>query len=162
MTVGAIWAQAANGVIGRDGTIPWSLPEDQRLFRRTTMGAAVVMGRRTWESLPDAVRPLPGRANIVVTGQPAWSAPGATAAGSLERALALAGRPVWVIGGAALYAEVLGVADVLVVTELADDVAGDTYAPALGPEWVGESPEGWQESASGLRYRVTTYRRGIV
>jgi dihydrofolate reductase len=122
------------------------------------MGASVVMGRRTWESLPASVRPLPGRANVVVTGRRDWTAPGATPASSLEQALAVAGRPVWVIGGAALYAEVLAVADVLVVTELAVEVDGDTYAPVLGPEWVGTA-DPWQESAAGLRYRVTTFRR---
>lgn len=157
--VGAIWAQAANGVIGRDGDIPWSLPEDQKLFRSATLGATVVMGRRTWESLPDAVRPLPGRRNVVVTTRAGWSAPGADVAGSLAEALAAADGPVWVIGGAALYAAVLPVADVLVVTELAETVEGDTHAPSLGAEWVGECPDGWQESRGGLRYRTTTYRR---
>ena len=161
MTVGAIWAQAANGVIGRGGGLPWHLPEDLRLFRETTLGATVVMGRRTWDSLPPAVRPLPGRRNVVLTGRPGWTAPGAVAAGSLEAALAGADGDVWVIGGASVYAAALPLADRLVVTELADPFEGDVRAPAIPPGWgvAGGEPPPWLESSAGLRYRVLRYAR---
>ena len=85
-------AIARGGVIGSDGTVPWHLPEDMAFFRDLTTGHPVVMGRRTWDSLPDRFRPLPGRRNIVVTRNPAWKDEGAERAGSLEEALRLAGR----------------------------------------------------------------------
>ena len=88
-SLGLIWAQARGGVIGAGGTMPWHLPEDLAHFRAATMGAPVIMGRRTWESFPDRFRPLPGRRNIVVTRDPEWADAGAEAAGSLDEALAL-------------------------------------------------------------------------
>ena len=91
MTVGMVWAQARGGVIGADGGLPWHLPEDLALFRRLTTGSTVVMGRRTWESLPERFRPLPGRANVVLTSDPAWSADGAQRAGSVGDVLAAHG-----------------------------------------------------------------------
>ena len=118
MTVGLVWAQAANGVIGVDGGLPWQLPEDLARFKELTLGSTVVMGRATWESLPPAVRPLPGRRNVVLTRQPGWQAPGAVVARSLAEALDQPGD-VWVIGGASVYREALPLADVVVVTELA-------------------------------------------
>jgi dihydrofolate reductase len=163
--VGAIWAQAANGVIGRDGRLPWSLPEDLRLFKATTLGTTVVMGRRTWESLPPANRPLPGRRNVVLTTRPGWTVPGAAVAGSLADALAGAegDAAVWAIGGAAVYAAVLPVADELVVTELADAFEGDTHAPAIEAGWRPDDPDpAWLESRTGLRYRVRRYSRIVV
>ena len=165
MSVGAIWAQAANGVIGRDGRLPWHLPEDLRLFRETTLGTTVVMGRRTWESLPAAVRPLPGRRNVVLTTRAGWEAPGAAVAGSLPAALAGADGDVWVIGGASVYAAVLPLADRLVVTQLADAFDGDTTAPEIPAGWVLDGGTaagpgaGWAESSTGLRYRVLRYTR---
>jgi dihydrofolate reductase len=160
VTVGAIWAQAANGVIGRGGALPWSLPEDLRLFRETTRGTTVVMGRRTWESLPAANRPLPGRVNVVLTGRPGWAAPGATPARSPAEALAAAEGDVWAIGGAAVYAALLPMADRLVVTELAEAFDGDVHAPPVGAEWVADDPApDWLESRTGLRYRTKRYRR---
>jgi len=105
-----IAAVARNRAIGRDNDLLWRLPEDARHFRRTTQGHPVVMGRRTWDSLPERFRPLPGRLNVVVTRQPAWQAEGAVAAHSLEDALDLirAVQPLaqtcFVIGGAQLYA----------------------------------------------------------
>ena len=160
MTVGAIWAQAGNRVIGRDGRLPWSLPEDLQLFKETTLGTTVVMGRRTWDSLPPAVRPLPGRVNVVLTGQAGWTAPGALVARSPDAALAAAGGDVWVIGGASVYEVLLPVTDRLVVTELADAFEGDTYAPEVGGEWVPDDPDpAWLTSRTGLRYRTLRYAR---
>lgn len=89
-----IWAQARDGAIGRDGVMPWHLPEDLAHFRSVTTGAPVVMGRRTWESLPERFRPLPARRNIVVTRDPVYDAPGASVVFSLEDALAMLGDPL--------------------------------------------------------------------
>jgi dihydrofolate reductase len=126
-------AVARGGVIGRDGGIPWRLPEDLARFRELTMGHPVVMGRRTWDSLPDRFRPLPGRANIVVTRNTDWSAHGADRAGSVEDALVLHEEEpeVFVIGGGEIYAAALPFADELVLTEIDSDAAGDTRFP----EW---------------------------
>ena len=162
MTLSLIWAQAANGVIGDHGTLPWHLPEDLSRFRDLTMGSTVVMGRATWESLPDKVRPLPGRRNVVLSRQPGWRAAGATAAGSLEEALEGGSDPIWVIGGASVYRSALPLADQIEVTEVDASFAGDAYAPAIGPEWretAHEPDGGWQQSRSGLRYRTVSYAR---
>lgn len=162
MTLGLVWAQAANGVIGDHGTLPWRLPEDLARFRELTLGSTVVMGRATWDSLPDAVRPLPGRRNVVLTRQPTWAAPGAAVARSLPVALDAAVGDVWVIGGASVYEAAIAGADRLEVTELADAFDGDVLAPRIGPEWrrTGVGPEtGWRRSRTGLRYRTAGYVR---
>ncbi|WP_067653264.1 dihydrofolate reductase [Nocardia harenae] len=158
-TVGLIWAQTPAGVIGRDNGIPWRVPEDVAHFRATTADHPVVMGRRTWDSLPARFRPLPGRRNIVVTRQPGWCAAGAESATSVPAALALAGTgTVWVIGGAEIYREALAAATDLAVTEVELAVEGDSFAPALGPEWAADDPA-WQASSTGIRYRIRRYRR---
>jgi dihydrofolate reductase len=164
VSVRLIWAQARNGVIGADGRLPWRLPEDMALFRELTMGGTVVMGRRTWESLPERFRPLPGRTNVVLTSDPDWAADGATRAGSVEEVLA-DHDSLWVIGGGTVYGEFLPHADQLVVTEVDLDVDGDTWAPAVGPEWTptGRTPDdGWATSATGLGYAVSEYARVAV
>ncbi|MGZ4632197.1 MAG: dihydrofolate reductase [Actinomycetes bacterium] len=164
MTVGLIWAQAANGVIGADGALPWHLPEDLARFRELTTGSTVLMGRQTWESLPDRARPLPGRRNVVLTRQRGWSAEGAVVAHSLAEALrdALAdpAADVWVIGGGSVYRAALAHADRVEVTELRDSFEGDVHAPRLGSEWRvrRRDPEsGWLLSRSGLHYRTVSY-----
>lgn len=153
-----IWAQAADRVIGRDGSIPWHLPEDMARFRALTSGAAVIMGRRTWESLPPRFRPLPGRRNVVLTSDASFA--DTEHAGSLAEALARIEGEAWIIGGASLYAEALSVADRLEVTEIDLLVDGDVHAPEIGDGWVetGTTPE-WSPSANGLRYRFRTYGR---
>ena len=165
MTVGLIWAQARGRVIGADGGLPWHLPEDLQLFRRITMGATVVMGRRTWESLPERFRPLPGRTNVVLTSDATWAADGARRASSVAEALA-DGGPLWVIGGGAVYAAFLPHADRLVVTDVDLDVVGDTWAPRLDDGWTrtARTPaEGWSVSAaSDLRYAVSEYARSAA
>ncbi len=100
--ISLIAAVARNRALGKDGQLLWHLPEDMRYFRETTRGKPVIMGRKTWESLPDAFRPLPGRRNIVISRNPAYEAPGATLAGSLEEAVRLTqdDAEVFVIGGA--------------------------------------------------------------
>lgn len=129
-------AAAENGVIGRENGLPWHLPEDLRYFREVTMGKPIVMGRKTFESIG---RPLPGRTNIVITRNRAYSAGGIRLAASLDEALALArevaradGAPeVVVIGGAEVYREALPRADRLYLTEVHAEVAGDTRLPAI-------------------------------
>ncbi|SDJ39278.1 dihydrofolate reductase [Streptomyces indicus] len=165
--VGLIWAQSLDGVIGADNTIPWRLPEDLAHFKATTLGHPVVMGRRTWDSLPARFKPLPGRRNIVVTRDPHWAAEGADRAGSVAEALELAAKPygdsepesVWVMGGGEIYRACLERASMLSVTEVDVAVAGDTYAPALDATWQVAEDHGWQVAASGLRYRIRTYTR---
>ncbi len=161
--LGMIWAQARRRVIGRDGDIPWHLPEDLAHFRRTTRGQAVIMGRTSWDALPDAYRPLPGRRNIVLSRRRGFEAPGAEVVSSLDEALALVGEAdAWICGGAQVYAEAMPLADVLVVTDIGLEVDGDAFAPEIGPEWVASSvdpADGWLEGGGGLRYRITTYTR---
>ena len=163
--VALIWAQARDRVIGAAGGLPWHLPEDLELFRSMTTGSTVVMGRRTWESLPERFRPLPGRTNVVLTSDPHWSADGARRAGSVAEVLD-DGGPLWVIGGGAVYAAFLPHADRLVVTDVDVAVDGDTWAPVIGRGWrlVARMPqEGWDfSSSSGLRYAVAEYARGTV
>ncbi|HEU5033792.1 MAG TPA: dihydrofolate reductase [Mycobacteriales bacterium] len=165
MTVSLIWAQSANGVIGHDGALPWRLPEDQQLFKQLTMGATVLMGRATWDSLPASVRPLPGRRNVVLTRAPSWSASGAEVAHSLEEALSAAAGEVWVIGGATVYAAALPLADRIVRTDIDALYDGDAHAPRLADDWqvVDRDPaSGWHHSTTGLRYAVTTLaRKGV-
>jgi dihydrofolate reductase len=160
-SVALIWAQAHGGVIGRDGTMPWHLPEDLAHFRALTGSDTVVMGRKTWDSLPARFRPLPGRTNVVVTRQAEWSAPGAIAAHSLEHALtASPTETTWVIGGAELYRLALADADRLEVTEIDSAVDGDTVAPVIGAEWIPTTPDPeWLTSTTGLGYRFRTYLR---
>jgi dihydrofolate reductase len=164
VTISLIWAEAADRVIGRDGAIPWQLPEEQQMFKRLTLGATVVMGRGTWESLPASVRPLPGRRNIVLTRSTSYDAPGAEVMHSLGDALAAADGDVWVIGGAGVYDEALAHADRIVRTRVHLDVDGDARAPAIGPEWTmtdRDPADGLHTSASGVTYCVATFRRVV-
>lgn len=130
-TLALIAAVARNGVIGHDNRLLWHLPEDLKHFRRVTLGCPVIMGRKTWDSLPERFRPLPGRTNIVVTRNRAWQATGATVADSMSGALALAGDVprICVIGGAQMYAAALPLANELVLTEIDRDFTGDVSFP---------------------------------
>jgi dihydrofolate reductase len=162
MTVALIWAQSANGVIGKDGGIPWHLPEDMKHFRALTIGSTVLMGRTTWESLPATFRPLPERRNLVLSRQPDWSAPGATRVDSVEHAIRETDGDLWVIGGGQVYDAALRYAERLVVTELEASYDGDTFAPVIDPHWRVTSREpatGWSQSTTGTRYVVATYER---
>ena len=164
MKIGLIWAQTLDGVIGADNAIPWRLPEDMAHFKVTTLGHPVVMGRRTWDSLPPRFRPLPGRHNIVLTRDPQWTADGAKRAGSIANALELAAAlahpaAAWVIGGGEIYRAALEHATMLSVTEIDAKVAGDTYAPTPDSNWDIVEDNGWQSSTSGLRYRIRKYLR---
>ena len=162
MKVGLIWAQSRGGVIGAEGGLPWHLPEDLAHFRSVTRGGAVIMGRRTWDALPDRFRPLPGRRNIVITRQRDWAAPGASVMHTFNDALALAAGPVWVIGGAEIFRLALPHADTVELTEIDEQFPGDTLAPALTPDWslVDTNPtSGWLRSRAGLSYRFARYQR---
>ncbi|MGI9217464.1 MAG: dihydrofolate reductase [Hydrogenophaga sp.] len=155
-----IYARAANGVIGQDNQLPWHLPEDLAHFKRTTLGCPVLMGRKTWDSLPPKFRPLPGRLNIVITRDTGFVAQGAAIAHSLEaaRELCPTGSDAWVIGGAQIYAQALPLAHTVVVTEIACDFEGDAFAPTLGPEWREVAREE-HVAASGLPFAFVTYTR---
>jgi dihydrofolate reductase len=155
-----IYARAANGVIGKDNALPWHLPEDLAHFKRTTLGSPVIMGRKTWDSLPPRFRPLPGRRNIVLTRDNAWQAEGAHRAGSVAEALAACGDApeAWVIGGAEVYRQALPHAQRAVVTEIARDFDGDAFAPTLGPEWTETAREA-HTAANGLPLAFVTYER---
>lgn len=157
--IGLIWAQTTAGVIGRDNAIPWHIPEDMAHFRKVTGGHPVVMGRRTWDSLPARFRPLPGRRNIVVTRQPDWSAEGAERTDSVDKALRTGGPdPVWVMGGGETYCAAMEYATELMVTEVDAEIDGDAFAPPIGPEWVAHDGP-WEQSRTGLRYRIRHYTR---
>jgi dihydrofolate reductase len=152
---GLIWAEAQGGVIGAEGGMPWHLPEDLAHFKEVTVGSAVVMGRKTWESLPERFRPLPGRENVVVTRRADWQSPGALRVASLAEALD--GRDkVWIIGGAEIFAQTIADANRLEVTEIDLYVPGDAYAPSReGWNLVDEGE--WQQAQSGIRYRFLGY-----
>lgn len=160
--VALIFARARNGVIGKDGQMPWHLPEDLAHFKRQTLGAPVLMGRKTWDALPPRFRPLPGRRNIVITRQAGWHADGAVPAASLPDALALcAGAPqVWVIGGGEIYAQALPLAHRVVVTEIDRDFEGDTFAPVLdAARWRETQRSAHPAASDGLPFAFVTYER---
>ena len=155
-----IYARAANGVIGNHNTLPWHLPEDLAHFKRTTLGCPVIMGRKTWDSLPPKFRPLPGRRNIVITRQEKWNENGAYPAQNMQEALQLCEQSsdVWVIGGAQLYALAEPLASTAVVTEIDKDFEGNAFAPTLGPAWK-ETARERHIAASGLPFNFVTYTR---
>ena len=158
MPINLIFARARNGVIGKDNQLPWHLPEDLAHFKRTTLGQPVIMGRKTWDSLPPKFRPLPGRVNLVVTRQTDWQASGATVAHSLAQAQSMCdpAQEVWVIGGAEIYAQALPYARKAVITEIDITVdGGDAFAPQFGPQWQVTAREE-HVSAQGLPYRFIT------
>jgi dihydrofolate reductase len=161
VTVSLVAAVARGGVIGRDGTLPWHIPEDLAFFRNLTMGHPVVMGRVTWDALPERFRPLPGRRNIVVTRNPAWRAEGAERAASLDEALGLldGSAEVFVIGGSEIFAAALPRADALVLTELELDVAGDVFFPQWDRETFREVSRVGLVSADGTALAFVTYAR---
>jgi dihydrofolate reductase len=128
-------ARSLNGVIGRDGSLPWHIPDDLKRFKALTMGSVMVMGRKTFESLP---RLLPGRRHIVLSRDPGWSAEGAEVAHSLDEALRLSkGERISVIGGAHIFDQFLPIADRIELTEVLDDVEGDTLMrdPRVSGSW---------------------------
>ncbi|WFR68705.1 dihydrofolate reductase [Curtobacterium flaccumfaciens] len=154
-----VWARSTDGVIGADGGMPWHVPEDLAHFRHVTGDATVVMGRRTWESLPERFRPLPGRRNVVLTRDVSWSAEGAEAVHDLATALDT-DEPVWIIGGGQVYAAALPFADRVSETVIDVGVPGDTVAPTLDDAWTLVDEGEWQASRNGgVRFRFLEWRR---
>lgn len=166
-SVRMVWAQARGGVIGDGHGMPWYVPADLAYFKQATSGLPVVMGRATWDSLPERFRPLPGRRNIVCTRDAGWSADGAERAGSVDEALALAGADVAVIGGGQIYAAALDSADECLITEIDADAPGHVRAPELGVEWERVEVGVWvtdpRSRVDGyddeVRHRHTVWRR---
>ncbi len=148
-------------VIGIDNRLPWHLPEDMKFFREITRGKPVIMGRKTWESLPDAFRPLPGRLNIVVSRNAAYQATGGSVVGSLPEALGAASDAeiAFVIGGAELFSQALPLADRLILTEIDQDYPGDAFFPAFSPDEWAEARREPRLSATGLPFAFVTYER---
>lgn len=144
--------------IGIDNTLPWHLPEDLAHFKRTTSGHAIIMGRKTFDSIG---RPLPNRRNIVVTRNRAWSHPGVDVVSSLQEAAALtAGEDAFIIGGAQIYAEALPLAAKLIVTEIGKRFDCDAFFPAIDPHIWQETTREQHAAASGeFDYAFVTYER---
>lgn len=160
MNINMIFARSANGVIGNNNAMPWHLPEDLAHFKKLTLGSPVIMGRKTWDSLPTKFRPLPGRTNVVITRQTGWQAEGAQTAGSLIDALALCqlASDVWIIGGAQIYAQAEPLASRIEVTHIDKIYQGDAFAPTLGSQWQ-ESQKVAHVSSTGLNFSFITYTR---
>jgi dihydrofolate reductase len=152
-------ARARNGVIGRDGKLPWHLPADLKRFKALTMGSVMVMGRKTFESLPGL---LPGRRHVVLTRDPEWRAEGAEVARDVDEALRLvAGQPVSVIGGAAIFELFMPLADRIELTEVLDNVTGDTTIddPRQRGAWRETFSENHPPESGRPAYRFVTLER---
>ena len=151
-----IAAVARNRVIGKDNQLLWHIPEDMAHFKALTAGHTVIMGRKTWESLPERFRPLPGRRNIVITRQAGYAAPGAERADSLEMALELASTAAvaFVIGGEQIYRQAMAIADRLEITEVDQEPEGDAWFPEI-------AAFDWEISGKSERpgFAFVTYRR---
>lgn len=156
-----IAAVARNGVIGKDNALPWHLPEDLKHFKQLTTGQTVIMGRKTWESLPERFRPLPGRMNVVVTRDSAYAAQGASVVHSLDEAakVGAGGTVQFVIGGSELYAYALPLAQRLELTEIDADIEGDASFPVHDRSLWREANRETGVSADGLRFAFVTYER---
>jgi dihydrofolate reductase len=156
-----IAAVARNGVIGRDNGLAFRDSADLQRFRQLTLGCPVLMGRRTWDSLPPRFRPLPGRRNVVLSRDPAFRAAGAEVAAGLDEALALVheARRVFVAGGAQLYAQALPHADTLLLTEVDADLEGDARFPAWDRAQFEPVSRSGGVSTEGIPYEFVTYRR---
>jgi dihydrofolate reductase len=154
-----IYARASNGIIGRDGSLPWHLPSDLKHFKALTMGKPMIMGRKTFASFPS---PLPQRRHIVLTRDKAWAAQGAEVAHGVEEALALAGEgEIAIIGGAEIYALFMPLADKVELTEVHLDAKGDTSVPPLGPEWHEIAREDFAAQGEKPAYAFVTLARAV-
>lgn len=167
--IGMIWAEDSRRALGTGVGMLWHVPDDFRFFKAQTLGHPVIMGRHSWEALGKA---LPGRRNIVVTSRRDYEAEGADVVHSLEDAVRLAresegGELVWITGGAQVYEEAMGIADLLVVSELDLDASSDAdqvvYAPAIeAREWdrnTEESDHDWRPVSGDARWRVHVWQR---
>jgi dihydrofolate reductase len=155
-----IVARAANGTIGKDGSLPWHIPADLRRFKRLTMGKPMIMGRKTFDSLPGL---LPGRRHIVLTRQQGWTAPGAEVANTAEEALAMAGADdIAVIGGAEIFDVFLPLATRLEITEIVEHTDGDVFMAAPGPEWREVFREAHPAKDGDPAYAFVTLEKGAA
>lgn len=155
-----IYARAANGVIGHEGNLPWRLPADLKRFKALTMGAPMIMGRKTFESLPGL---LPGRRHIVLTRREDWDSEGAEVVGSLDEALAAAKtsrtEAISIVGGAEIYDIFRPLAHRVEVTEIHRDYPGDTFMKPLGPEWIEAAREDYEADGEKPAFSFVTYTR---
>ena len=164
MQINLIWAQARNGVIGKGGVMPWHVPEDLAHLRALTLGSPVIMGRKTWDSIPVRFRPLPGRTNIVLTRSSVWTQIGAQRSSDLGDALRFceqllpSPQVAWVIGGAQIYAQAIALATRVEVTLIDADFDGDTVAPVLNAQWH-ITARADAVSVTGLAYSFIRYER---
>ena len=151
-----IAAVARNRVIGKDNTLIWNIPADMAHFKSLTSGQTVIMGRKTWDSLPPRFRPLPGRRNIVISRQQGYLAPGAEVAGSLEEAidLAVTAEIAFIIGGEQIYRQAMASADRLEITAVELEPEGDAWFPEIDPATWTET-----ERKAGDGFAFVTYRR---
>ena len=158
MSLTLVVAIDAQRGIGVNNHLPWHLPEDLAHFKRVTLGRPMIMGRKTFDSIG---RPLPGRRNIVITRNPAWRHEGVEAVSSLEAAIALAGGDeASIIGGAQIFAAALPLADRMIVTEIGDAFACDTFFPEIDPAvWVETARERHRSESNGFDYAYVTYVR---
>jgi dihydrofolate reductase len=159
MVISLLVAHAANRTIGRDGGLPWHLPADMRRFRELTTGHTVVMGRKTFESLPDAYRPLPRRRNLVLSRNPRYAARGAEVFPDLRGALGACGNECFVIGGGDTYDEALPLAVRVYATEIEESVEGDTFFPALAEEEWCRVEQSERMLENGHAFTFVTYER---
>ena len=157
--IAIVVAHSANRVIGRDGELPWRLPSDMRRFRELTTPGTVLMGRRTFESLPNAFRPLPERRNLVLSSRRDWRAEGAETFASVEDAFAACDRECFVIGGGVVYAETLALAERVYATEVEGELDGDTLFPELDANEWRELERGEPLSENGQSFRFCVYAR---
>ena len=166
MQINLIWAQAHKRVIGLNGKMPWHLPEDLAHFKKTTLGHPVIMGRKTWDSLPPKFRPLPGRMNVIISSDEKTrnnlKENGTLPAQNLREALLICEQAhhaeVWVIGGAQIYAQAQPLAHRAVITHIDAEYAGDAFAPELGAGWA-EAARSALTSSQGVRLDFVDYRR---
>ena len=156
MSLFCIYARAANGAIGKDGQLPWHLPADLKRFKALTMGKPMIMGRKTFESLPGL---LPGRRHIVLTRKERWDSTGAEVVRSAEEAIATAGDDAAVIGGAAIFDVFLPLSDRVELTQIHHDFEGDVFMSALGPEWEVTGREDFDAQDQKPPYSFLTYTR---
>ena len=162
MKIGVIYAKSKNNVIGKDGKLPWHLPEDLKHFKKVTSNCAVAMGRKTWESLP--LKPLPGRVNIVIS-RTLVDVDGALVVKSIEEAVRLSNyirRDIWFIGGESIIKESLDLATVVKVTEICNTYDGDTFVEDLNSNWALKSSED-HKSEDGIEFKFMEYvRNGLI
>ena len=157
MSLFLIYARAANGAIGIQGRLPWHLPADLKRFKALTMGKPMIMGRKTFESLPGL---LPGRRHIVLTRKERWDSTGAEVVRSVEEAVAKAGDgDIAVIGGAAIFDVFMPLAEKVELTEIHRDFDGDVFMPPLGPEWEIAGREDFDAEGEAPSYSFLTFTR---